>query len=63
MKNTNFKIALLSTICFLLSLALIDIGEDVNNREIIFMGLISLSASAFILAFLLGEVIVSTFKK
>jgi len=57
------KIALLTIICFILSLVLIDIGEDVNDRGIIFMGLISLSASAFILAFLLGEVIVSKFKK
>jgi hypothetical protein len=57
------KIALLTIICFILSLVLIDIGEYVNDRGIIFMGLISLSASAFILAFLLGEVIVSKFKK
>ena len=57
------KIALLTIICFILSLVLIDTGEDVNDRGIIFIGLISLSASIFILAFLLGEVIVSTFKK
>lgn len=57
------KIAFLTIICFILSLVLIDTGEDVNDRGIIFIGLISLSASAFILAFLLGEVIVSTFKK
>jgi len=63
MKNSNIKIALLSTICFLLSLVLINIGEDMSNRGIVFMGLLSLSASAFILAFLLGEVIISTFKK
>ena len=63
MKNTNIKIALLTSICFILSLVLINIGEDTSSRGIIFMGLLSLSASAFILAFLLGEVIVSTFKK
>jgi hypothetical protein len=63
MKKLNFKIALLCIICFFLSLVLIDIGEDVHDKGIIFMGLISLSASAFILAFLLGEVIVSAFKK
>jgi hypothetical protein len=63
MKHTNIKIALLTSICFLLSLVLINLGEDVSNRGIVFMGLLSLSASAFILAFLLGEVIVSTFKK
>jgi len=57
------KISLLTIICFILSLVLIDIGENIPNRGIIFMGLISLSASAFILAFLLGEVIVSAFKK
>jgi hypothetical protein len=57
------KIALLTIICFVLSLVLIDTGEDVHDRGIIFIGLLSLSASAFILAFLLGEVIVSTFKK
>jgi hypothetical protein len=57
------KIALLTIICFILSLVLIDIGEDVSNRGIIFIGLLSLSASIFILAFLLGEVIVSKFKK
>jgi hypothetical protein len=34
-----------------------------SNRAFIFIGLISLSASAFILAFLLGEFIISTFKK
>jgi hypothetical protein len=34
-----------------------------SNRGFIFIGLISLSASAFILAFLLGEFIISTFKK
>lgn len=63
MKNTNIKIALLSSICFILSLVLINIGEDTSSRGIVFMGLISLSASTFSLAFLLGEVIVSTFKK
>jgi hypothetical protein len=63
MKNTNIKIALLSTICFVLSLLLVNLGEDMSNRGFIFIGLLSLSASAFILAFLLGEVIVSTFKK
>ena len=63
MKNTNITIALLSTICFVLSLLLINIGEDMSNRGFIFIGLISLSASAFILAFLLGEFIISTFKK
>jgi len=63
MKNTNIKIALLTSICFVLSLVLINLGEDMSNRGIVFMGLISLSASTFILAFLLGEVIVSTFKK
>jgi hypothetical protein len=57
------KIALLTIICFILSLVLIDIGENIPNRLIIFMGLISLSASAFILSFLLGELIVSVFKK
>lgn len=57
------KISLLTIICFILSLVLIDIGENIPNRGIIFMGLISLSASAFILSFLLGEVIVSAFKK
>jgi hypothetical protein len=63
MKNTNIKIALLTTICLVLSLLLINIGEDMSNRGIVFMGLISLSASAFILAFMFGEKIVSTFKK
>ena len=63
MKNTNIKIALLSSICFILSLLLINIGEEMSNRGFIFMGLLSLSASTFSLAFLLGEVIVSTFKK
>jgi hypothetical protein len=63
MKNTNTKIALLSIICFVLSLMLIHIGENVPNRGIVFIGLISLSASAFILAILIGEVIVSNFKK
>jgi hypothetical protein len=63
MKHTNIKIALLTTICFLLSLVLINIGEDMGNKGIVFMGLLSLSASAFILAFLLGERVVSTFKK
>jgi hypothetical protein len=47
----------------MLSLLLINVGEDMSNKGVVFMGLISLSASAFILAFLLGEVIVSTFKK
>lgn len=63
MKNTNITIALVTIICFLLSLLLINVGEEMSNRGFIFMGLLSLSASAFILAFLLGEVIVSTFKK
>jgi hypothetical protein len=63
MKNANVKIALLSAICFLLSLVLINIGEEMSNRGIVFMGLLSLSASTFSLAFLLGEFIVSTFKK
>jgi len=63
MKKANITIALLTTICFVLSLLLINLGEDMSNRGFIFLGLISLSASAFILAFLLGEVIVSTFKK
>jgi len=63
MKKANITIALLTTICFVLSLMLINIGEDVSNKGIVFIGLLSLSASAFILAFLLGEVIVSTFKK
>jgi hypothetical protein len=57
------KITLLTIICLALSFVLIDIGEDVNNKGIIFMGLLSLSASIFILAFLLGDKIVSTFKK
>jgi hypothetical protein len=63
MKNTNIKIALLSSICFLLSIVLINLGEEMSNKGVVFMGLISLSASAFILAFLLGERVVSTFKK
>ena len=63
MKNTNITIALLTSICFLLSLVLINIGEEMPNRGIVFMGLISLSASAFILAFIVGEKVVSTFKK
>lgn len=63
MKNTNITIALVTIICFLLSLLLINVGEEMSNRGFIFMGLLSLSASAFILAFLLGDVIVSTFKK
>jgi hypothetical protein len=63
MKHTNITIALITSICFLLSLVLINIGEDMSNKGVVFMGLISLSASAFILAFLLGDVIVSTFKK
>jgi hypothetical protein len=63
MKNTNIKIALLTSICFVLSLLLVNLGEDMSNRGFIFIGLISLSASAFILAFLLGEFIISTFKK
>jgi hypothetical protein len=63
MKNTNIKIALLTIVCFLLSLLLVNLGEDMSNRGFIFIGLISLSASAFILAFLLGDAIVSTFKK
>ena len=63
MKNTNITIALLTTICFVLSLLLVNLGEDMSNRGFIFIGLISLSASAFILAFLLGDFIVSTFKK
>ena len=63
MKNANIKIALLSSICLVLSLLLINIGEEMSDRGIIFMGLISLCASAFSLAFLLGEFIVSTFKK
>jgi len=63
MKNTNIKIALLTSICFLLSLVLINLGEDMSNRGFIFMGLISLSASAFILGFLLGDAIISIFKK
>ena len=63
MKHTNITIALLSSICFVLSLVLINLGEEMSNRGIVFMGLLSLSASAFILAFLLGERVVSTFKK
>ena len=63
MKNTNITIALLTTICFILSLLLVNLGEDMSNRGFIFMGLISLSASVIILAFLLGERVVSTFKK
>lgn len=63
MKNTNITIALLTSICFLLSLVLINIGENMSNRGVVFMGLLSLSASAFILAFMFGEFIVSTFKK
>jgi hypothetical protein len=63
MKNANITIALLSSICFLLSLVLINLGEDMSNRGIVFMGLLSLSASAFILAFTVGEKVVSTFKK
>jgi hypothetical protein len=63
MKNTNIKIALLTTICFLLSLVLINIGEEMPNRGIVFMGLISLSASTFILAFVVAELIISNFKK
>jgi len=63
MKNTNIKIALLTTICFVLSLLLINLGEDMSNRGFIFIGLISLSASAFILAFLVADTIVSNFKK
>jgi hypothetical protein len=57
------KITLLTIICLALSFVLIDIGEDVNNKGIIFMGLLSLSASTIILGFLLGDKIVSTFKK
>jgi hypothetical protein len=63
MKNTNIKIALLSSICFILSLVLINLGEEMSNRGVVFMGLLSLSASTFSLAFLLGEKVVSTFKK
>jgi hypothetical protein len=42
---------------------LIHIGENVPSRGVVFIGLIFLSASAFILAILIGEVIVSNFKK
>lgn len=49
------KIAFLSTICFILSLVLIDIGENVSNKGIIFIGLLSLSASTIILGFILGN--------
>ena len=63
MKNTNIKIALLTTICFVLSLVLINLGEDMSNRGIVFMGLLSLSASTFILAFVVAELIISNFKK
>ena len=63
MKNANITIALLTSICFILSLLLINVGEDMSNKGVVFMGLLSLCASAFILAFLLGEKVVSTFKK
>jgi len=63
MKNTNITIALMTSICFILSLLLINLGEDMSNKGIVFMGLISLSASTIILAFMIGEKIVSTFKK
>jgi hypothetical protein len=63
MKHTNITIALLTSICFLLSLVLINIGEEMPNRGIVFMGLISLSASTFILAFVVAELIISNFKK
>jgi len=63
MKNTNITIALMTSICLVLSLLLINLGEDMSNRGIIFMGLLSLSASTIILAFMFGEKIVSTFKK
>jgi len=63
MKNANITIAIITSICFVLSFLLINIGEDMSNKGIVFMGLLSLSASTIILGFLLGEKIVSTFKK